>query len=529
MQPTARRLGALGLVLISTDYASGHVPSRAGRVAYAGASTFVDFKLHVPKKPATTTTDADVGPPSLNDAKDPAMVAYKSALQAFNLRTAQRLLHLCLQNGGVFTKMGQQIASMNHGLPAEYTSTLSQLQDQARPVSGEEAKAAIVAELGAPIDELFSEFDDTPIAAASLAQVHRAVTKDGVEVAVKVQYPALALQMGSDLWSVAQAIRAMNYTWDIDMSWLVPEMETALHAELNFDAEKQNSRKIAHLFQNNPFVYIPKVLDAYSTTRVLTMEFMRGAKVTDTDAIERMHLRPLVVAKHVSSLFAEMLFCSGFVHCDPHPGNLFVRRHPSLPNEAQIILLDHGLYRQLDETFRITFCELWKGLLLRDAALVDACSDKFGIKQYAKLLPLIFTYRGMHSNNKLAGQISAADRAAIIQDLKALERGDVTAFLETLPRDMLFVLRSTNLTRSLNKELGGSSRQRFHVFGKYAMKGLVQDHAQRDAVAPMTWRETFWFQVEYANLKLRLRLIDTAMGLYQRYYGIDVGPDKATG
>ncbi|OQR98991.1 glycoside hydrolase [Achlya hypogyna] len=507
-----RNLGVVGAVIVAgvaADEFSGHIPSRAGRVAYAGAATLVDFKLHMPKKP---TEDS------------PSMPDYKSALKEFNLRTANRLLELCLANGGIFTKIGQQIASMNHGMPIEYTGTLSQLQDQARPVSGKEAKAAVAKELHAPIDALFSEFDDEPIAAASLAQVHRAVTRDGLEVAVKVQYPELAVQMDSDLWSVKQAIRAMNYTWDIDMSWLVPEIEMALSAELDFVAEKDNSRKIAHLFQKNPFV-----IDKLSRKRVLTMEFMHGAKITDKEAIARMNLEPLVVAKHVSSLFAEMVFVSGFVHCDPHPGNLFVRPHPTRRGDAQVILLDHGLYRQLDEEFRVAFCELWKGLLLRDAALVDACGHKFGIPQYAKFLPLIFTYRGMHSNNKLAGQISAEDRAAIVKDLQALERGNVTEFLETLPRDMLFVLRSTNLTRSLNKELGGTSRQRFHIFGKYAMKGLVQDSSNRDAVTPMTWTESFWFQYEYANLKLRLRLIDTAMGLYQRFYGIQVGDDKAVG
>ncbi|OQR81856.1 glycoside hydrolase [Thraustotheca clavata] len=525
MNQAARRLGVFGAIVGASyagDQASGHIPSRAGRVAYAGIATYVDFKLHVPMRPE----EKEHGE---NNVVDPNMTLYKEELKKFNLRTANRLLDLCLANGGVFTKMGQQIASMNHGLPIEYTSTLSQLQDQALPVSSEIAKAAVAKELKQPVEVVFREFDDKPLAAASLAQVHRAVTVDGQEVAVKIQYPQLAVQMGSDIWSVKQAIRAMNYTWDIDMSWLLPELEAALDAELDFVAEKENSRKIAHLFQKNEFVYIPKVLDEYSTKRILTMEFMHGAKITDINAIKKMNLDPVAVAKHISSLFAEMLFCSGFVHCDPHPGNLFVRKHPTLPNEAQVILLDHGLYRQLDDEFRVTFCKLWKGLLLRDNDIIDDCSTKFGIRRYASVLPLIFTYRGMHSNNKLAGQISKEDREAIMKDLKSFERSNVNEFLETLPRDMLFVLRSTNLTRSLNKDLGGTSRLRFHVFGKYAVKGLVQDHNRSKGQDQMTWGEYFRFQYEYLNLKSRLRLIDAAMGLYQRYHGIEVSGDKLVG
>ncbi|RHY62170.1 hypothetical protein DYB30_001534 [Aphanomyces astaci] len=393
------------------------------------AETFVDFKRNVPVKPDDDTEDA-------NDfTRTLLRNEYKAALREYNLRTAERLLHVCKQNGGVFTKIGQQLASLNHALPVEYTSTLSVLQDRALPVSFEEAKAAVERELGGPLDKFFREFNTKPIAAASLAQVHHAITQDGNEVAVKIQYPQLAKTLASDLWTVRQAIYAVERIWDINIRWIIPEIEQALEAE---------------------------VYDELSTTRVLTMEFIHGVKVTDLDSItQTLGLDPVDIAGKVSAMFAEMVFCSGFVHCDPHPGNLFVRRHPHRPSEvpcAQVVLLDHGLYRQLDDDFRRTFCRLWKALLLRDNKLLLECGDRFHVGPYAKFFPLIFTYRSMDSKTIMGGQMSADEKLALRRDLKALQGTNVNEFFEHLPRDMLFVFRSTNLTRSLNKELGGNSR-----------------------------------------------------------------------
>jgi aarF domain-containing kinase len=157
------------------------------------------------------------------------------------------------------------------------------------------------------------------------------------------------------------------------------------------------------------------------------MEFVHGCKVTDVEAIKALGLKPEDVANEVSSLFAEMIFCSGFVHCDPHPGNLLVRQHPSNPSHPQILLLDHGLYRQLDDSFRKTFCQLWKALLVRDKALLEKVGEALQIGPYTKLLPLIFTYRTMDSRNRLAGQLTAADRKALVKDFQFLDGSHVHA------------------------------------------------------------------------------------------------------
>lgn len=159
---------------------------------------------------------------------------YRLKLQGLNQRIAQRLLHLCFQNGGIYTKFGQQLATFNHGLPKEYTETLAQLQDQAKSVSFDRAMQTIEAEMGRPWQEVFKEFDQTPIASASLAQVHHAVDHQGRELAVKVQYPHLEAQMQADIRVIKWAFQLTEYYFpDVQIQWLYPEFKRALLSEVS--------------------------------------------------------------------------------------------------------------------------------------------------------------------------------------------------------------------------------------------------------------------------------------------------------
>lgn len=190
------------------------VYSRSARVFSTGASVVVDYRRNFK---GTTRDDPD----------------YREKLAALNQRIADRLLHLCFQNGGIYTKFGQQLATFNHGLPKEYTQTLSKLQDQAKPVAFDVARRTIEEEMGRPWSEVFQEFDREPIASASLAQVHRAVDRSGREVAVKVQYPHLASQMCADLTVMKWASQLTEYFFpDVQIQWMFPEFESALTAEV---------------------------------------------------------------------------------------------------------------------------------------------------------------------------------------------------------------------------------------------------------------------------------------------------------
>ncbi|RQM17064.1 hypothetical protein DD237_001177 [Peronospora effusa] len=430
------------------DETNGNIVSRSLRVFMTGSQVVWDHRLHF------KGTEQD----------DPE---YAFKLKSLNQRIAQRLLHLCFQNGGIYTKFGQQVATFNHGLPMEYTKTLAQLQDQAKPVSFEEVRQTIEVEMGRPWQQIFRELDETPIASASLAQVHHAVDHQGRDLAVKVQYQHLESQMKADIQVIKWAFQLIEYYFpDVQIQWLFPEFKSALLSELDFENEKYNSRRIADLFKHNNSVHVPIVYDELSTKRMMSMEFISAPKISEIDAIRKLGLDPPEVARSLCEVFSEMVFCHGFVHCDPHAGNIFVRRNPDplVKRKEQLVLLDHGLYRELDTEFRKTYCDLWRAMLMRDSVLLDECGKKLNVGELAKYLPLLFTYRTMDHKGRLDMAMSESERKKLSDDLKSMRFSNhhygkqVTDFLEQLPRDMLFVFRTNNMIRGLNKDLGGTTR-----------------------------------------------------------------------
>jgi len=180
----------------------------------------------------------------MNLPTDKASPDYKSTLSEINLRAASRLLAVCRKNGGLYTKFGQNVANMNNVLPKEFTETLAPLQDKATPIPADEALAAVEKQLGVPWDHVFSEFDKEAAAAASLAQVHKAVLKTtGETVAVKLQYPGLQNQVKGDLTTLKFLTDIVGYLFPgFSYSWMTPEFENNMTLELDFLQEARNSK-----------------------------------------------------------------------------------------------------------------------------------------------------------------------------------------------------------------------------------------------------------------------------------------------
>lgn len=157
--------------------------------------------------------------------------------------------------------------------------------------------------------------------------------------------------------------------------------------------------------------------EEFSSKRVLCMEYIHGVKVNDANAIRSLSISPKKIASMISDAFGKMIFRDGFLHCDPHPGNLLVRKCPTT-DTAQLVLLDHGLYRQLDDSFRKTFCDLYVSLLNRDQNELDRCSKLLHVQEYASYFPLIFTFRPMNDNTKLGDRMQQSDRDAVKKHLR---------------------------------------------------------------------------------------------------------------
>jgi aarF domain-containing kinase len=317
-------------------------------------------------------------------------------------RAAHRLLDLCSANGGVYIKVGQHLANLDYILPPEYIEALSSLFHEAPVSSWESVERVLLNELGALPEEIFDNVSHDPIASASLAQVHTAYDKTtGKKLAIKVQHEGLEETSKGDLFALVVAVRLAERlfpdSFGSKWNWLVEEIAPNLPRELDFHNEGENAeraeRNLRHCGITEDQCVVPKIIWSHTTKRVLCMEFEEGFKSTDLEQIGKAGLRYRDVAKLVSSVFNSQVFLSGFVHCDPHPANVLLRAHPSNPSKPQVVLVDHGLYKEISEEFRITYAQLWKGLLLADIPLIKSTCAALGVTQMYTLLAAMLTSR----------------------------------------------------------------------------------------------------------------------------------------
>jgi aarF domain-containing kinase len=188
------------------------------------------------------------------------------------------------------------------------------------------------------------------------------------------------------------------------------------------------------------------------------------------ESLKRTNVSPEKVAKVLVEVFAEMIFVHGFIHGDPHPGNILVS--PEGQNGFSLVLLDHGNCKTLDEAFRRDFCRLWEALILLDSNKIQELGKQFGVGKYAKFFPVIFTGRTSESKSGLGKGMSIQERQKLKQELKLLRLEDVTTFMGSLPPDFLTVLRTDGLIRSITLKLGAPQRVRLLAYAKYAVYGL---------------------------------------------------------
>ncbi|GBG32263.1 Atypical kinase COQ8B, mitochondrial [Hondaea fermentalgiana] len=420
-------------------------------------------------------------------------------------RGAQLALELCRKNGGVFVKFGQHAASLKGALPRQYIEALGTLQDraQARPLA--EVMATLEEEIGAEaLRDLVAHVDEEAVGCASLAQVHRAELRDGRIVALKVQHRDLLRVLRSDLHLVKYLDAAAAWLFaneGFSLAWAVREFEENLTRELDFLEEAQNCERSAGYFARDPRlrgkVRVPGVHWELTTPRLVCMDYIKGIPIAKVDELKRAGVEPSRVASIVLDAFAAMIFEYGFVHCDPHPGNLLVCPESDSSKELSIALLDHGLYRDLGSRFRRGNCQLWEAMILQDqAALRTACED-MGMPSLWDLMPFIFVNRTVDTRATLGdrARLTSAELQEIKDRLGIADLGlaSVGSLADKLPDDMVLVLKTMHLVKDLNDMLGGSNRNRFLVYAKAAVRG---DDA---GMAPYTLRWSLFQARFYLN------------------------------
>ncbi|MGZ4798055.1 MAG: ABC1 kinase family protein [Acidimicrobiia bacterium] len=259
--------------------------------------------------------------------------------RSVELRHAEDVARELGQMKGALMKLGQMVSYLDEGLPEHVRIALSELQQDAPPMSVELAAATLERELGAPPDRLFVEFDPDPIAAASIGQVHRAVTRDGRAVAVKIQYPGVADAVQSDLGNVGLLFGGIGRAYPgFEAGPLVDELRARLREELDYGLEARRQQRFAEYYADHPFVHVPEVLAELSTTRVLTSELAVGARFAEAQTWSQAQrdLAGEAIFRFVFRSFYRLRLFNG----DPHPGNYLFRP------DGRVTFLDFGLVKE---------------------------------------------------------------------------------------------------------------------------------------------------------------------------------------
>ncbi|MFC7167569.1 ABC1 kinase family protein [Halospeciosus flavus] len=265
--------------------------------------------------------------------------------EEMRLRRAKRLLDTLLTLGPTFIKLGQLLSTRPDVLPPEYVDVLSELQDRVPPAEWEGAREVLEDELG-PVDEAFDDFERDPISGASLGQVYRA-EYEGEPVAVKVRRPGVETLVEADLrvlrWTLPVVVQFVDEGRAFSLSNLADEFAKTIREEMNYEREARMLTEIQSNFADDPKICIPTVAEERSTERVLTMEYLPGTKITETEELDRMDVDRSAVAERLQRAYLRMIIDDGVFHADPHPGNLAVQA------DGSIVFYDFGMSGRVDE------------------------------------------------------------------------------------------------------------------------------------------------------------------------------------
>ncbi len=266
--------------------------------------------------------------------------------------------------GPTFIKLGQILSTRPDIVPADVLKELRRLQDHIPAVPSDEIKAQIHRELGYPTEELFNNFEHTPLATASIAQVHRATLKNGETIVCKVRRPGIESVIATDLdimMGLAYLIEKHLPGGELyDPVGLVREFRRTIQRELDFSREGRTTERFAANFANDETVHIPKVFWDYTGQTVLTLEYISGIKISDQDKLQEANLDLEIIAKNGADNFLKQVFIHGLFHADPHPGNIHI-----LPGNI-LCIFDFGMVGRLDDDLKLHLTELLLCVLRRD-------------------------------------------------------------------------------------------------------------------------------------------------------------------
>jgi len=398
---------------------------------------------------ATVAADIFVGYTTLGERTKwlPSLVKQRD-WELQHQRGANRVLETAASLGGALIKACQFASTRPDLLPAVYIRTLVPLQDSMPPRSWSEIEKAITRELGRRPDDVFAQIEHEPVAAASIAQVHRARLHDGREVAVKVQYPDITNLVATDLAVLEQIVKAIaRLAPTIQLQPIVNYLKETLPLELDFEHEAESMTSLRAALAHRDDVLVPLVVPDLSTEHLLVMDYIEGIKITDREALEQAGISPHEVARLLNDLYADQMLHLGILHADPHPGNLLVQPGPRL------VLVDHGLTVPLAPSLVDALRKMLRALARGDFDELISALAEAGLRldeqvDIATLLQLV---------GVLLGNDQASESDETAGDVDGVEVGmQIGKSIGTIPTDLLLVGRVLGLLDGITKQLDPS-------------------------------------------------------------------------
>jgi predicted unusual protein kinase regulating ubiquinone biosynthesis (AarF/ABC1/UbiB family) len=413
------------------------VQEHATRVVPVGQSLSRSLVL------ATVAADIFVGYTTLRERAKwvPSLVKPRD-WELQHQRSANRVLETAASLGGALIKACQFASTRPDLLPAVYIRTLAPLQDRMPPRSWSEIEKAIIRELGRRPEDVFAHIEREAVAAASIAQVHRARLHEGREVAVKVQYPDIENLVETDLAVLEQVVKAIaRLAPSIQLQPIIDYLKETLPLELDFTHEAESMTSLRMALAHRDDALVPAVLPELSTERLLLMDYIEGIKITDREALEEAGISPHKVARLINDLYADQMMHLGILHADPHPGNLRVQPGPRL------VLLDHGLTVPLAPRLVDSLKRMVQALTSGDFDALSGALAEAGLKlegevDITTLLNLVGVLLGNNQPGESEEKVDAVDAGM-----------QIGKSVGTIPTDLLLVGRTLGLLAGITKQL----------------------------------------------------------------------------
>ncbi|XP_030750386.1 uncharacterized aarF domain-containing protein kinase 5 isoform X2 [Sitophilus oryzae] len=405
---------------------------------------------------------------------------YETMMSRIHQRCAERIRDGCLENGGTYIKLGQGLVSLSHILPREYIQTLK------------------------------------------ILQVFKATTKEGEPVAVKVQYNDLRKRLSSDVMTINILLTVGAWLHPkVDFSWILNDFVDALKQELDFVNEGRNGERCSRDLGHLKYIEVPKIFWKYTNTRVLVTEFTEGIKISDTAKLKENCFSLAEINNMLFEAFGYQIFHTGFVHADPHPGNVMVKR---VNGKTKLVILDHGLYQTISDKIRLNLSFMWRAIVLKNHGDMKKYSELLGVDDYTMLAEILTQTPLRTTGFTLKAKLTEAEEKRMKQ--VAGERFDqIVLCLRQMPRTLLLVVRNLNTIRAISYD-HGCPIDRFTVLARMATKAAFNSETRSRFRRLKAVPSKFWFEFMLLMNKIlnfwRLLILDTLykLGLTQNIRAI---------